>query len=303
MRYVFSEVPNPVCGRRLGFFRSRFGWCDLPFFERHRRWLSWANTSRQVNYLLRHNNLRPIVIKRSGIDIPLALKGEDSLGRRLMSQAERGLAKNVDSRIHIPVVQGAALGASPLSYSKVCDTFRPRIGHGAAIRADLGGKTLVHFFKPCTLRNRFVVEHVSERRPACIKNRLGHASFGQSGGVDIAHRDIIKFPDDAGRELVMEVASRIGNAAVKMADLAAFFARCALASCSARLRRWRGFSILVPVDSVASSLIPRSMPTPFSGVLAGASAISITMFRNQFPRASLEKLVPSLIFPYGRSRV
>ena len=33
--------------------------------------------------------------------------------------------------------------ASPLSYSKVCDTFRPRIGQRAAIRTDLGGKAFV----------------------------------------------------------------------------------------------------------------------------------------------------------------
>ncbi len=59
------------------------------------------------------------------------------------------------------------------------------------------------------MRNRFIAEHVAERRPACIKNRLRHAGFGKPGGIYVAYRDVIKLAHDAIRELVKKVSPRI----------------------------------------------------------------------------------------------
>ena len=99
--------------------------------------------------------------------------------------------------------------ASPLSYSKACDTFRPRIGQSAAIRAGLGGKTFVHFLEPRAMLNRLVRKFCSEGRPAGIENGLRHAGFGESGGIHIAHRDIVELSNDAVRELVVKVVSAV----------------------------------------------------------------------------------------------
>ena len=98
-----------------------------------------------------------------------------------------------------------------MPYSKPCDTFRPRIGQGAAIRAGLGGELLVDFFKPGAMLNSLVRELHSEGRPACIKNRLRHAGFGESRGICIAYCDVIEFPNDTIRELVVKIFSPVGN--------------------------------------------------------------------------------------------
>jgi hypothetical protein len=57
-----------------------------------------------------------------------------------------------------------AITASPFSYSKVCDTSRPRIGQCAAVRTDLGGKIFVNFLKPRAMLNSLVRELCSKRR-------------------------------------------------------------------------------------------------------------------------------------------
>src|SRR6516164_4478932 len=101
-------------------------------------------------------------------------------------------AENVYRSIGITIMYRTAITPYPLSYSKVCDTFRPRLGQSAASRADLGGKTFVHFFVPRAMLNSLVREHASKGRPACIENGLRHAGLGESGSVHITHRDVIE---------------------------------------------------------------------------------------------------------------
>jgi len=108
----------------------------------------------------------------------------------------------------------ATFQANPIPYSKACDTFRPRIGQSAAIRAGLGCIALVHFFKPCAMLNSLVRKLTSEGRPSSIKNRLRHGGLGESGGVHIAYRNVIKLTHDAGAELVVKVVSSIRNLSV-----------------------------------------------------------------------------------------
>jgi hypothetical protein len=91
-------------------------------------------------------------------------------------------------------------------YSKICDTFRPRVRHGAATRTDLGGKTFVDLFEPSSARNRFVLEHISKRGPAGVEYRFGHVRLGQGCSVDIADCNVIELPDNPVRKLVVEVA-------------------------------------------------------------------------------------------------
>jgi hypothetical protein len=105
----------------------------------------------------------------------------------------------------------AAIRTLPLSYSKACDTFRPLRWQGATRRTGLGGKSFVHFFVPGPCRNRLIFEHASEGRPARIQYRLRHAGLGESCGIHIAYRDVVKLPDNAIRELMVEIVSAIRN--------------------------------------------------------------------------------------------
>src|SRR5690242_6821499 len=98
----------------------------------------------------------------------------DSHNWRVMSHSE-----NVQRSVLVTIMYGTALATRPLSYSKVRDTFRPLFGHGTASRTDLGAESLVHFRVPSPARNRFVAQHVSEGRPACIEHRLRQSGFGE----------------------------------------------------------------------------------------------------------------------------
>jgi hypothetical protein len=104
--------------------------------------------------------------------------------------------------------------AFPLSYSKVCDTFRPRIGHCPAIRTDLGGKAFIYFLKPGAMLNSLVRKLITKRRPASIDYRLRHAGLDEGGGVYIADYDVVKVMNNAGGTLVKKVVARIGDLCV-----------------------------------------------------------------------------------------
>lgn len=128
-----------------------------------------------------------------------------------MSRTEIRLRQNIFSCIHITIMHTATFRASPLSYSKACDTFRPRIGQRAAIRAGLGGKTFIDLFIPRAMPNGLVRKHVTEGRPAGIKNGLCQAGFGEAARVDISNSDVVELPNDANRELVVEIFALICN--------------------------------------------------------------------------------------------
>lgn len=141
--------------------------------------------------------------------------GADSLYRRSMSRA----GQDVASRVHVPIVGRPAVIARPSPYSKLCDTFRPRRRQGAARRTDLGCKSFVNFLERSAERNRFIAEHVTEGRPTRIKNGLRHVGLGESGRVHVSHGDVIKLPNDAGREFVQMVTASVGDASVTLCRL------------------------------------------------------------------------------------
>jgi hypothetical protein len=133
-----------------------------------------------------------------------------------MSRTEEDIASGVD----ITIMRDATLSAYPASYSEVCDTFRPRLA--GARRTDSGRERFIHFLIPSPVRRRFIAEHVSEGRPACIENRLRQAGLGESGGIHIADRDVIELSNDTGREFMVKVTSGIDNARVEVGCLPSF---------------------------------------------------------------------------------
>jgi hypothetical protein len=138
-----------------------------------------------------------------------------------------------------------AITASPFPYSKVCDTFRPRIGQSATIRADLGGETFVHFLEPHAMLNSLVHELRSERRPTGIKNRLCHTGSGQCCGVDVANDNIIEPAHKSGRALVQKISPTIGDFIVDRLDPSRFV----------RTLRYRQFGFGVAVNARRCDLI------------------------------------------------
>src|SRR5713226_4807419 len=149
-------------------------------------------------------------------DILLAPKDGDSLSRRSMSRTE----EDIQSRVDITIMRDATLNTYPASYSEVCDTFRPRLA--GARRTDSGRERFIHFLVPSPVRRRFIAEHVSEGRPACIENGLRQAGLGESGGVHIADRDVVELSNEAGREFMVKVTASVDDARVQVSRATPF---------------------------------------------------------------------------------
>ena len=127
-------------------------------------------------------------------------------------------SENVHSSVDVAIMKSTAITASPLSYSKTCDTLRPRRGQTAARRTDLGGKSFAHFLEPSSAPNGFEAEHVAEGRPASIKYRFRHSGFGESGGVYVAYCDVIELSCNSMRQLMQEVATTVGYLCMNIYD-------------------------------------------------------------------------------------
>ena len=108
-----------------------------------------------------------------------------------MSRTEEDIA----SRVDIPIMRDTTHSTYPASYSEVCDTFRPRLA--VAKRTDPGRERFIDFLVRRPVRSRFVAEHTSEGRPACVEHGLRQAGFGESGGIQVADRDVVKLSNDA----------------------------------------------------------------------------------------------------------
>ena len=152
-------------------------------------------------------------------------------GRGFAQPASDVHSEGVRRSVLATIMYGPTFATRPLSYSKVCDAFRPLLGHRAASRTDLGTESLVHFLVPSSARNRFVAQHGSEGRPACIEHGLRQSGFGESGGVHISDRDVIEVSHDAMRGFVQEVVPRILDARVDVG-------RKAFLVCALRLRKF-----------------------------------------------------------------
>ena len=107
----------------------------------------------------------------------------------------------------ITIVNRSAVRTHPASYSKLCDTFRPRGGQTTARRAQLGTPSLVDFHKDDRVPQGFVAELVAQRRPTGIKHGFGHPCFGQAARADIADGDQAILSHEAIGDLVQVMFS------------------------------------------------------------------------------------------------
>jgi hypothetical protein len=147
-----------------------------------------------------------------------------------MSDRETEVSQNIFSGIHITIMLTATFRTSPIPYSKVCDTFRPRIGQCAAVRTDLGGKSFTHFFKPGAMLNSLVRKLISKGRPTGIQYGLRHIGLGEPSGIHVADGNVVKFSHNAMRQFVLKIISPIRHFRIDGLDASFFPARCATAS-------------------------------------------------------------------------
>jgi hypothetical protein len=117
--------------------------------------------------------------------------------------------EDISSRVDVPIMRNTTLSTYPASYSELCDTFRPRLG--VARRTVSGGERFIHFLVPSSVRSRFVAEHASEGRPACIEDGFRQAGLGESGGVHVADRNMIELSNDESRAFMVKVTAGIGD--------------------------------------------------------------------------------------------
>jgi hypothetical protein len=138
-------------------------------------------------------------------------------------------AKDVPSRIGVPVVQGPAAIAYPRSHSQMLHPSRA--AECAALGTHLGTVPLVRLNEACSMPNGLVVKHQAKRGPASIQDRLRHPGAGQGRAVHITDADQGVLPDDVSAGLVREVPP-LGS------DLPMYPARQRLAPGSLCARVW-----------------------------------------------------------------
>ena len=153
---------------------------------------------------------------RPSVDILPLLKQGDSHYWRSMSRTE----KDIESGVLITVMSETARAAYPISYSKVCDTFRPR--RATARRTDLGRHAFVDFLKPCAVLKSFIAEHMTEGRPTRIQYGFGQVGFGQTSRIHVTDGNVIKLLHQFPRCLVQKIGTLIHNLGVDRGYLAAF---------------------------------------------------------------------------------
>ncbi len=136
------------------------------------------------------------------------LKTGDFASATLMFQRGR---EYVPGSVGIAIVRSPAVRTKPLPYSKPCDTSRPRRWQTATRRTGLGTPAFVNIDIDRLPSGRFVPQHMSEARPASIKNGLRHSRFGKLGRAYVADRYQSVLPNDPRGLLVKVMASGIGD--------------------------------------------------------------------------------------------
>src|SRR5215213_4636089 len=86
-------------------------------------------------------------------------------------------------------MQRTAVRTGPASYSKICDTSRPRQRKASARRTDLGTVSFVSFDIHRLPSGSFVPQHVPERRPTSVQDGLSHLGFRKLGRAHVADND------------------------------------------------------------------------------------------------------------------
>lgn len=108
----------------------------------------------------------------------------------------------------------AALRASPSSYAERAHTFRAARGNAPASRARLGSESFIDLQIHSSMLASFVLELVSQHRPASVEDGFRHLRSLEVGRADIADNDQSVFTrDPSGRDVKM-MPSGIGNLGV-----------------------------------------------------------------------------------------
>ena len=155
-------------------------------------------------------------------------------------------AKDVPGRIDIAIMRRPAVRAFPAPYSKICDTSRPRRGHRAARRADLGTPAFVNIDIHRLPSGSFVSQHVSEARPGSVKDGLCHPCLRQRRGAYVANRYQLVLPSDPRGLLVKVVAAGVRNLGMDRPN--SLLVTGALGNCQLRL--------IVPVVAQGRDSLP-----------------------------------------------
>ena len=106
-----------------------------------------------------------------------------------------------------------AFRTHPLSYSKMCDTFRA--ADCTAARTHLGGEALINLDAISAVPDGFVAELGSKLRPTGIEHGLSEAGSGKSGSVDVTDAYASVLAHEPRRELVQEMLAGMGDLGVK----------------------------------------------------------------------------------------
>ena len=99
------------------------------------------------------------------------------------------------------------MSASPLPYSKTCDTFRA--ADCTAIGTGLGRETFVDDFERDSVPQGFVAEHLAERRPAGIKHGFCHPRLRQVGRIHVADDNVAVLAHDPRRLFMQEMSPAV----------------------------------------------------------------------------------------------
>jgi len=129
-------------------------------------------------------------------------------------------SENVFRSVHITIMHCTAIRTLPFSYSKACDTFRPRVRQAAATRTCLGGESFVYFLIP---RAREILAALPKDKPTCFDVRSGTRDALWRGAAKRAQIEDLHFHDSRAEAIwrlskkldVLELARVIGHRDLK----------------------------------------------------------------------------------------
>lgn len=150
-----------------------------------------------------------------------ALKDGDFPSGRLTFQPD---TENVAGRVDIAIMRRAAVQTFPMPHSKRAHTFRTAGGDDPAARARLGSPSFVDDPDINSMRNRFILEKLSEHRPTGVVNRLRHFRFGKPRRVHIADNNYAVFFDKTRRFDMQEMSSLPRDLGLKITSAALLLA-------------------------------------------------------------------------------
>ena len=127
--------------------------------------------------------------------------------------------ENIDSGIHVPIMNRATMHTRPHSLIQTWETFRAR--YATASGAGLGRKSLGHLNVLNPVPHGFIAEHFLEGVPACIGNGLCQRHLFQGRGFDVAHDDFSVTLHKRRRLLVKVMLARVLNLGMDGLDAAA----------------------------------------------------------------------------------